>query len=65
MFIDSVTSKSQNYTVSNDYISKDKIRDKIKELEKKEKIYAELYDTVVYWEIIAQLQLLKELLEEN
>ena len=42
-------------------INKDKIRDKIKELEKKKNCG----NSIVFWEISSQIDLLKELLEEN
>lgn len=51
--------------VNEHYVRKDKIKDKIKDLEKQEKIYEELDDTVIYWEIIGKIQLLKELVEEG
>ena len=42
-------------------INKDKIRDKIKELEKKKNCG----NSIVFWEISSQIDLLKELLEEE
>lgn len=43
------------------FISKDKIREKTKELEKKKNCG----NSIVFWEISSQIDLLKELLEEN
>lgn len=61
MFRDSITSKSQNYTISKDYISKDKIREKIKELENGI-IVLESYDTKV---LRFSINILKSLLWED
>lgn len=50
---------------NDNYIHKDRIRDKIKEL-KKEKSYYEGFDnTVIYWELTGNIELLKDLIEEG
>ena len=56
-----ITKYEMGYEIENNYISKDKIRDKIKELENKKNCG----NSIVFWEISSQIDLLKELLEEE
>ena len=50
---------------NDNYIHKDKIRDKIKQLEKEKQFYEGLDDTVIYLELTGELQLLNDLLRED
>lgn len=51
--------------IKNNYISKDKIKEKIEELEKEQKEYKNSQEWEIQDDIVAQINILKDLLEEK